>query len=102
MRERPEFEDRSALHAEERGISTRAGVFLLEGSFRVANHGGRAERALLDRGALLVATLAFDPGDARRRVSGGASRPPSVRPADLLRVDPREAVSAARPVPSRN
>ncbi len=102
MKERAEFEDRSAFYAEERGVAPLAGVFLLEGRFHVANHGGRAERALLDRGALLVATLAFDPGDARRRVSGGASRPPSARSSGVLRVDPREAVSATRPVPSRN
>ena len=70
-----EQQDLSAARADERGVGARAGVFLLEGRYHVAGHRSRAERRLLERGAMLVAGLVFEPAEARRAVSGGAGRP---------------------------
>ena len=38
-----------------------AGVYLLDGTWHLAAHDSAAEARLLDRGALLVATLTFTP-----------------------------------------
>ena len=73
--EKPKYEDQSADYADQQGVGARAGVFLLEGRFHVAGHASLAERRLLDRGALLVATLSFDPVDGERLVSGGSTGP---------------------------
>lgn len=100
-----EQQDGSAYYAEERGVGASAGVFLLEGRYHVANHRSRAERRLLDGGALLVATLVFEPAEARRAVSGGAGRPYafSAPPAPALApLRPAQAVFALGTRPSPN
>lgn len=100
-----EQQDQSAYYAEERGVGARAGVFLLEGRYHVANHRSGAERRLLDGGALLVATLVFEPAEARRAVSGGAGRPYafSAPPAPALApLRPAQAVFALGSRPSPN
>ncbi|HEX2203948.1 MAG TPA: hypothetical protein VHG91_11645 [Longimicrobium sp.] len=83
-----EDEDRLADYAQERRLGAPAGIFLLDGGFHVANHGSRAALKLLDRGALLVANLLFDPRSAEREVSGGA---PAPRGASFVDVSPLHA-----------
>jgi hypothetical protein len=100
-----EQQDLSAAYADERGVGARAGVFLLEGRFHVASHHSRAERRLLEGGAMLVATLVFEPAEARRAVSGGSGRPyafsaPPVPALAPLR--PAQAVFALGSRPSPN
>lgn len=100
-----EQEDRSAAYAEERGVGARADVFLLAGRYHVAHPRSRAERRLVDLGALRVATLVFEPAVARREVSGGATRPyaysaPPV-PA-LVPLEPAAAIDRLAGLPSTN
>lgn len=100
-----EQQDRSAAYAHERGVGARAGVYLLDGRYHVAHPRSRTEGRLLDQGALRVATLVFDPAEARRAVSGGASRPyafsaPAVPALTSLR--PARAVFGLGTRPSRN
>ncbi|HEX2094998.1 MAG TPA: hypothetical protein VHG28_21545 [Longimicrobiaceae bacterium] len=100
MRSEPlDYLDQSAVFADERGVGPRAGIFLLDGRFHVANHWSRAERLLLDRGAVLVASLVFDGVEAERMVSGGSRRPPGSRSPALHPLQPGEP---AVPRPSRN
>jgi hypothetical protein len=54
------------------GSLPRAGIFLLNGACHVAAHGSRAERRLLDGGALLVAHLHFDHDPREGRYTGEA------------------------------
>lgn len=70
-----EQQDRSADYADERGVGASAGVYLLEGRFHVAGERTRTEHRLVDMGALRVATLVFEPLEARRAVAGGSTRP---------------------------
>jgi hypothetical protein len=51
------------------GVGRPAGVYWLDGRSLIAAHESQAEERLLERGAVLVATLRFDadPLDARRR-----------------------------------
>jgi hypothetical protein len=103
--DRTEHQDRSASYAEERGVGARAGVFLLDGRYHVANHASRAERRLTEMGALRVATLVFDAGQARREVSGGATPPYAFSaPARItpLTPMPHRSLSGLREPPSRN
>lgn len=86
-----QYVDLSASYADERGVGARAGVFLLDGCFHVANHASRAEHRLLARGALLVATLSFDRDDGERLVSGGAPGPYAFSARTLLPLRVREA-----------
>ncbi|HEV2148989.1 MAG TPA: hypothetical protein VGR37_16405 [Longimicrobiaceae bacterium] len=101
-----EQEDRSASYADERGVGARAGVFLLDGRYHVANQASRAERRLTEMGALRVATLVFDAGEARREVSGGATRPYAfsapARITPLAPLAPRQALAGLPAPPSRN
>ena len=53
-------EDQVVSFAWTGGCGGGAGVFLLEGRCHVAAHRSHAERQLVERGALLVATLRFD------------------------------------------
>ena len=46
-----------------------AGVYLLDGKWQLAAHDSLAERGLLARGALLVATLTFTPPARPLRVA---------------------------------
>lgn len=88
-----EDEDRLADHAHERRLGAPAGIFLLDGGFHVANHGSRAALRLLDRGALLVADLLFDPRAAEREVSGGAPPPRGVTLCELSPLHARGTVA---------
>lgn len=100
-----EQQDRSADYADERGVGSSAGVYLLDGRYHVAGPRSRAERRLLDGGALRVATLVFEPLEARRAVSGGSTRPyafsapPVPRLAPLL---PHHLAARLSPRPSAN
>jgi hypothetical protein len=57
------------------GSLPRAGIFLLDGGYHVAAHGSRAERRLLEDGALLVAHLRFDADPRETRYTGGGVQP---------------------------
>lgn len=81
-----------------RGLGPRAGVFLLAGRYEVVERFGLSERRLRARGALLVADLVFDPGEAERDVAGGTAGP---RPPRLAPLPVREAAGRP-PVPTRN
>jgi hypothetical protein len=43
------------------GVGQPAGVYWLDGQSRLAAHESAAERYLLEQGAILIATLRFDP-----------------------------------------
>jgi hypothetical protein len=90
------YEDRDALIHEQR-VEPRAGLFLLAGTFHVANYASRAEARLRERGALLVATVTFD-GSAADQPSADAAGP---RLADLAPV-PARAYARQPPPPGRN
>lgn len=66
------------------GVGQPAGIYWLEGRSVIAGHGTRAESRLLDLGAILIATLRFDPDPLER------SHPGRV----IERVDPRVYVIA--------
>jgi hypothetical protein len=66
------------------GSLPRAGIFLLDGGYHVAAHGSRAERRLIDDGALLVAHLRFDADPRETRYNGTAVDPLLPRRAALL------------------
>lgn len=100
-----EQQDQSAAYADERGVGASAGVFLLDGRYHVANHRSRAERRLRELGAMLIATLAFQPAEARRAVSGGATRPYAFSAPPLPALSPlrpAQAVFALAARPSLN
>jgi hypothetical protein len=65
------------------GSLPRAGIFLLRGGCHVAAHGSRAERGLLEAGALLVAHLRFDADPREGRYTGGGVQPVLPRRAAL-------------------
>jgi hypothetical protein len=54
------WEERIDERQREPGIGQPAGVFLLDGEYHVAAYTSRAERRLVDRGALLIASVTFD------------------------------------------
>lgn len=81
------FEDNDPYRLGEQRLGEPAGIFLLAGRFHVANYTSRAAAELREQGALLVATLCFDPAQANRFVSGGSPRP-------------RDVASIVRPRPS--
>ncbi|MDB4951262.1 MAG: hypothetical protein JWM27_3911 [Gemmatimonadetes bacterium] len=61
------------------GSLPRAGIFLLDGGYRVAAFGSRAERRLVDDGALLVAHLRFDRDPREGPYTGAGVEPVAVR-----------------------
>lgn len=52
------------------GVGQPAGMYWLEGRTVIAGHGTAAEAYLLAQGAVLAATLRFDPDPAERRFNG--------------------------------
>lgn len=80
-----------------KSVELGAGVFFLDDRTYVAGHGSPAERQLLERGALRIATLCFDPDpreashpgrplillgmrEAARRFGGACNLQPRFRP----------------------
>lgn len=59
-----------------------AGIYLLDGAWRVEAYGTPGQQALVDAGALLVASLVFDGSHAERPVRGDVLL--SLYPADEL------------------
>jgi hypothetical protein len=59
------------------GVGLPAGMFWFDGRCVIAGYGTRAEAWLLDRGAVMLATLRFDaePAESRRHGSVRAVRP---------------------------
>jgi hypothetical protein len=87
MFEKPEYAypiyEIDRLHAPGR----EAGIYYLDGSCRIAAHGGHAELALLQLGAILVATLRFGPEPFERGHAGRVvERLPTVTSRDLLAI----------------
>jgi len=52
------------------GVGRPAGIYWLHGKSVIAGHGTAAEERLLDRGAILIATLRFDPDPLERTHRG--------------------------------
>jgi hypothetical protein len=70
------YEDRVAAPVRHRGALPAAGVYLAPGGrWEVAAHGGAAERALCELGALLVATVTFDGAPIPSLTGGGMGGP---------------------------
>jgi hypothetical protein len=82
-------------HAREPGIGAPAGIFLLAGEYHVAAYTSRAEERLVERGALLIATVHFDGGDGLPR-----GRVPPL--GTLAALAPRRAAAALGWRPARN
>jgi len=91
------YEDQDALYRGERRLGERAGIYLLDGGFHVANHASRDALHLREAGAILVATLTFSESEAEREVGGGA--PGSI---DRVRPIPTRAVRSLTSTPDRN
>lgn len=70
--ERPGFEQYEDDIHWTGGVGRPAGIFWLDGRCVMATHGSAAEDRLLERGALPVATLRYDP-DPRERVQRDAT-----------------------------
>jgi hypothetical protein len=82
-------------HAREPGLGAPAGIFLLAGEYHVAAYTSRAEARLVERGALLIATIRFDGGD-------GLPRGPVPPLGTLSALVPRRAAAALGWRPARN
>lgn len=54
----------------------RAGIWLVDGRYEVAMYGSAAEETLRDRGAILVAGVAFDRDHGERPVAGDLTLDP--------------------------
>jgi hypothetical protein len=91
------YEDRVHAPVRARGTLPVAGVYLCAGRFEVAAPHTPAHRALLDAGALLVASVSFD-GLQVPAMTGGAAR--DVHLADLVPLSVRAA--ARDPEPGHN
>ncbi|HEX5726326.1 MAG TPA: hypothetical protein VFX98_12715 [Longimicrobiaceae bacterium] len=74
--------------AREQRVGDPAGIYLLEDRYFVAVFGTRAEERLLERGALLVASLVWDPEEAERSVAGGSPSPLPAWRTRLVPLDP--------------
>ncbi|HYW06745.1 MAG TPA: hypothetical protein VE913_07305 [Longimicrobium sp.] len=90
-------EDQDGLYRGERRLGERAGIYLLDGGFHVANHASRDALHLREAGAILVATLTFSESEAERAVSGGA--PGSI---DRVQPLPTRAIRSLTHAPDRN
>lgn len=58
--EQPEYEFPIEDRQHARRAGQPAGIYLLDGRYQIAAHWSAQERALVERGALYVATLLFD------------------------------------------
>jgi len=67
------YEERRNTQKWRQGVLPNAGIWLVDGGYRVAVYGGAAQAELVERGALLVASLVFDGSHAERPVRGDAS-----------------------------
>jgi hypothetical protein len=59
-KDEPDYELPIAGSAWSTSVELGAGIYFLDGRTHVAGHRSPAERALLERGALLIASLRFD------------------------------------------
>lgn len=67
------------------GVGRPAGIYWLAGRSVIAGHGTAAEQNLLDRGAVLIATLRFDADPLERSHAGRIVE--RVHPGVLVRLD---------------
>lgn len=99
---KPEFEiyeDRFAADAHEQRVGPRAGIFLLHGRFFVANHATMRSRALVEQGALCVASVTFDGVTGGRESAGGSAAALPVRLGDVQPLPVRGGAGAVAPPP---
>jgi hypothetical protein len=82
-------------HAREPGMGAPAGVFLLAGEYHVAAYTSRAEARLVERGALLIASVHFDGGH-------GLPRGPVPPLGTLAPLVPQHAAAVLNCRPARN
>ena len=64
------YEERRMTIRWRRNTLPHAGIWLVDGRYEVAAYGSPAEASLLERGALLVAGVAFDRHHGERPVTG--------------------------------
>ncbi|HEV7589191.1 MAG TPA: hypothetical protein VGO40_13835 [Longimicrobium sp.] len=67
------YEERRITPRWRQGVLPNAGIWLADGGYHVAVYGSQAQDALVERGALLVASLVFDGSHAERPVRGDAT-----------------------------
>jgi hypothetical protein len=67
------YEERRITPKWRQGVLPNAGIWLADGGYHVAIYGSPAQEALMERGALLVASLVFDGSHAERPVRGDAT-----------------------------
>ena len=91
------YEDPDALRRGEQRVGERAGIYLLDGRYQVANYASRAAAHLREAGAVLVATLGFSASEAEREIGGGG-------PGSIGRVHPLPGrdLSTLTTTPARN
>ena len=67
------YEERRITPKWRQGVLPNAGIWLADGGYHVAVYGSAAQEELVERGALLVASLVFDGSHAERPVRGAAA-----------------------------
>jgi hypothetical protein len=65
------YEERRITPKWRAGVLPNAGIWLLDGTFRVAVYGTEAEHAIREEGGVLVAGVTFDGSHAERPYRGG-------------------------------
>ncbi len=95
------YEERRITPKRRQGVLPSAGIWLLDGRYRVAEYGSEAEARLRERDALLVANLVFDGSHAERPVRGDVSLTPYPAPA-LPELGKQRAVEALGWAPASN
>lgn len=67
------YEDRRITPKWRQGVLPNAGIWLVDGDYHVAIYDSEAQERLVERGALLVASVVFDGSHAERPVRGDAT-----------------------------
>jgi len=95
------YEERRVTVRWRQSTLPRAGIWLVDGRYEVVMHGAPAEARLRERGALFIATVAFDPDHGERPVRGDVLL--DVIPADHLPLHGRHrAVESLAWAPASN
>jgi hypothetical protein len=95
------YEERRITPRWRHGALPRAGIWLADGGYHVAVYGSDAEAKLLDRGAILVASLVFDGSHAERPVRGDVTLE-LYPPGDLPPLGRQRAAETLGWAPQRN
>ena len=67
------YEERRITPRWRQGVLPNAGIWLADGGYHVAVYGSPDQERLMERGALLVASVVFDGSHTERPVRGGAA-----------------------------